>query len=65
MRAFPKAPVSAPIAARELRRDLSPVRLNIRTMPDRVEKLGDLWADFWNQRQGLEKALEELESRQS
>ena len=57
VRAFPKAPVSAPVAPRELRKGLQPDRLNIRTIFHRLEKQGDLWADFWESRQGLEEAI--------
>jgi len=60
VRAFPHAPVSAPISPGELRRSLRPEKLNLKTIPARVEKLGDLWADFWEKRQRLEDALEKL-----
>ena len=63
-RAFPKAPVSAPIARRELRQGLRPDRFTITTMGDRLKKQGDLWADFWKERQALEPALETLQTRQ-
>ena len=63
VRAFPKAPVSAPVTARELRRSLQPDRLNIRTMLGRIEEQGDLWADFWKARQRLEDAIEKLDVR--
>lgn len=60
-RAFPKAPVSAPVSANELRKTLRPERFTIRTMSDRLKEHGDLWADFWAQRQTLERALERLQ----
>jgi len=62
VRAFPKAPVSAPIAPSELRKGLRPERLNIKSVIARVEKNGDLWADFWNRRQRIEEAVEALAS---
>ena len=60
VRAFPGAPVSTPISAAELRTSLQPERLNIRNVFDRLKKHGDLWADFWEQRQRLEEAVELL-----
>jgi len=60
VRAFPKAPVSAPVEPKELRPSLRPERLNIRTVFSRLEKYGDLWADFWKNRQRLEEAVERL-----
>ncbi len=61
-RAFPKAPVSAPIAANELHMGLRPDRFTIKTMSERLKEHGDLWADFWKERQELEPALERLQS---
>ena len=63
VRAFPKAPVSAPVLARELRASLRPEALNIKTIFTRLKKKGDLWADFWKSRQRLEKAIELLSDR--
>ena len=60
VRAFPYAPVSTPIEHAELKRSLRPEKLNLKTTPARVEKLGDLWSDFWKKRQRLEEALERL-----
>jgi bifunctional non-homologous end joining protein LigD len=60
VRAFAKAPVSTPILPRELKPTLLPEKLNIRTVFSRLEKSGDLWADFWTQRQRLEPAIERL-----
>ena len=57
VRAFPKAPVSTPILPRELKPTLLPEKLNIRTILARLEKSGDLWADFWKQRQKLDQAI--------
>jgi bifunctional non-homologous end joining protein LigD len=61
VRAFPHAPVSTPLLPDELKRSLRPEKLNLKTAPARVEKLGDLWADFWTKRQRLEEALEKLQ----
>jgi bifunctional non-homologous end joining protein LigD len=63
VRAFPKAPVSAPILARELKASLRPEALNIMTVFDRLKDKGDLWSDFWKSRQRLEDAIEALSRR--
>jgi bifunctional non-homologous end joining protein LigD len=63
VRAFPKAPVSAPILPRELRASLRPDRLNLKTIFARVEEKGDLWSGFWEKRQRLEEAVELLSER--
>jgi bifunctional non-homologous end joining protein LigD len=63
VRAFPKAPVSAPVLPRELRPTLSPETLNIKTIFTRLKEKGDLWADFWKHRQRLEQAIELLSER--
>jgi bifunctional non-homologous end joining protein LigD len=57
VRAFPKAPVSTPLHPRELRTNLKPEKLNIKTLPERIKKEGDLWADFWKRRQRLDDAI--------
>jgi bifunctional non-homologous end joining protein LigD len=62
-RAFPKAPVSAPILPRELRTSLRPETLNIKTIFARLKEKGDLWGDFWKRRQRLEQAIELLSDR--
>jgi bifunctional non-homologous end joining protein LigD len=63
VRAFPKAPVSAPILPRELKTTLKPETLNIKTIFARLESKGDLWNDFWKRRQRIEEAIEILTSR--
>jgi len=63
VRAFPKAPVSAPILPHELRKSLRPETLNIKTVSARLKEKGDLWDNFWKQRQRLEKAIELLSER--
>src|SRR6266436_4904698 len=63
VRAFPKAPVSAPVLPRELRPSLRPENLNIKTIFARLKEKGDLWADFWKKRQRLEGAVEALSNR--
>jgi bifunctional non-homologous end joining protein LigD len=61
VRAFPGAPVSTPISAEELNPSLRPEKLNVKTTPSRVEKLGDLWSGFWKHRQRLEEAVDRLQ----
>ena len=54
VRAFRHAPVSTPVRLEELRGDVKPERWNLETIRARVDKVGDLWADFWKSRQQLE-----------
>src|SRR5215813_569230 len=56
VRAFPKAPVSAPILPQELQKNLVPETLNIKTVFARLKEKGDLWGDFWKRQQRLEEA---------
>lgn len=65
VRAFPKAPISAPILSRELRTSLKPETLNINTIFARLKEKGDLWSDFWKRRQKLEEAVELFSQRVS
>jgi DNA primase len=37
--------------------------LNIKTVFARLKEKGDLWGDFWKQRQRLEGAIEALSNR--
>ncbi|HET8966219.1 MAG TPA: DNA ligase D [Candidatus Acidoferrum sp.] len=60
VRAFPQAPVSAPVSPRELKANLSAEKFNIKSMIARVEEKGDLWADFWDKRLKLEDVMERL-----
>jgi len=60
VRAFPGAPVSAPMAAREVRRGLRPEKLNLKTILARLKKQGDPWEDFWKSRQRIEAAAQLL-----
>jgi bifunctional non-homologous end joining protein LigD len=62
VRAFAKAPVSAPVQPQELRASLRPERFTLKTIFGRLEEKGDLWADFWKGRQRIEKALEALDT---
>jgi bifunctional non-homologous end joining protein LigD len=60
VRAFPKAPVSTPLAHAELRRSLRPEQFNLKSIFARIEKRADPWAKFWTRRQRLEKATQAL-----
>src|SRR5215467_7904376 len=60
VRAFPKAPVSAPVSARELKLKLNAEKFNMKTMPDRVAEQGDLWGGFWTKRLKLEDVMDRL-----
>ncbi|HTZ99745.1 MAG TPA: DNA ligase D [Candidatus Aquilonibacter sp.] len=61
VRAFPRAPVSAPVSLRELNAKLREDTWNIRSMQGRMRKVADLWARFWKERQKLESAVARLE----
>jgi len=63
VRAFPKATVSTPVTPDELKKGIDPEKCNIQTLDQRIAKVGDLWADFWNSRQTLDQALELLTKR--
>ncbi len=60
VRAFPKATVSTPLTAEELTTNISAEQFTLRNFNDRIAKVGDLWADFWKNRQTLDRALELL-----
>jgi len=60
VRAFAHAPVSAPVLPRELNSQLREDTWNIKSMMGRMKKVGDLWANFWKERQELERAVEML-----
>lgn len=61
VRAFPHAPVSAPVRAEEVRTGLKPEKFTQSSMPKRIQAVGDLWAAFWEQRQEIEPAVERLQ----
>jgi len=63
VRAFPKAPVSTPVLARELKQNLLPENLNIKTVFAQLKEKGDLWKDFWKSQQRIEGAIEALSSK--
>jgi bifunctional non-homologous end joining protein LigD len=61
VRAFAHAPVSAPVRADELRSSLHPETWTLKSMKRRISTAGDLWANFWEQRQEIEPAAEHLQ----
>jgi bifunctional non-homologous end joining protein LigD len=62
-RARPRAPVSAPLEWKELdRKDLRADGVTIRSVFERVEKLGDVWEDFARRAVSLKKARKEVGS---
>jgi bifunctional non-homologous end joining protein LigD len=64
VRARPGAPVATPLAWEELEdRDLTPRRFTLRSVGDRLERLGasDPWAGLARHRYGLDRAARRLE----
>jgi bifunctional non-homologous end joining protein LigD len=61
VRAKPRAPVSAPCAWDELERGaVAPRTFTLRTMPDRVAEVGDLWSDLRRRGRSLKRPLQKL-----
>ena len=61
VRAKPGAPVSAPCSWAEVERGkVNPNTFTIRTLPSRVKKTGDIWAEMLRSRQSLKAATEKL-----
>ena len=50
VREKPRAPVSAPLAWRELRRTLRIDEFTVQTIPARLRRTGDLWASAMSRR---------------
>ncbi len=60
-RAHPGTTVSTPVTADELMKgNIDPDAWTIKTLPSRLQATGDLWKDFWNNRQNLDAALDAL-----
>ncbi|HUP49246.1 MAG TPA: DNA ligase D [Thermoanaerobaculia bacterium] len=55
LRAMDGAPVSAPLKWSEISKRLDPGKFNLRTMPKRLDKVGDLFADVFRKRAKLPK----------
>jgi bifunctional non-homologous end joining protein LigD len=61
VRAKRGAPVSAPCTWEEIERgEVNPGTFTLRNMPDRVAKVGDLWADMRRRGQSLKRPMEKL-----
>jgi bifunctional non-homologous end joining protein LigD len=66
VRARKGAPVSVPLDWSELRKEgLRSDSVNIRTIFDRLDKVGDPWADFWRSSVSLTRARRKLERQMS
>ena len=64
VRAKSGAPVSAPCTWDEVvRGEANPQTFTLRNMPDRIAKVGDLWADMKRRGRSLKRATEKLKSR--
>jgi bifunctional non-homologous end joining protein LigD len=59
-RPYPKATVSAPLKWTEVRRGLDPGKFTMRTMPKRLENVGDLWEPVLGSGLDLPGCLERL-----
>lgn len=57
VRAHPVATVSTPVTPRELEGNIDPEKWTLRTLDARLHEVGDLWKDFWRERQTLDNAL--------
>ena len=63
VRAKPGAPVSAPCTWEEVASGAAgPRTFTLRTMAQRIERVGDLWADLRKRRRSLRRAIAALES---
>ena len=61
VRAKPGAPVSAPCTWEEVEAGkVAPDTFNLRNMPARIKKAGDLWGDLLRKRRSLTKPIEKL-----
>jgi bifunctional non-homologous end joining protein LigD len=64
VRAKRGAPVSAPCTWEEVERgEVGPRTFTLRTIPDRVGAVGDLWADMPKRKRSLSKAIRSLKSK--
>jgi bifunctional non-homologous end joining protein LigD len=58
LRAIDGAPVSAPLKWSEITKKLDPMKFNLRTMPARLDKVGDLFGEVFETRARLPKLKE-------
>jgi bifunctional non-homologous end joining protein LigD len=62
VRPKPGAPVSAPCTWQEVESGLAPQGVTLRTMPERVAHVGDLWAELYAHGHSLEGPLERVQA---
>jgi bifunctional non-homologous end joining protein LigD len=63
VRAKPGAPISAPCTWEEVERgEVHPKSFTLRTMMERVEKVGDLWGDMLRRKRSLRQVIDKLNS---
>ncbi len=61
LRPKPGAPVSAPCTWEEIERgEVAPQTFTLRTMPARIEAVGDVWADMLKRKRSLKRAMAKL-----
>ena len=66
VRPKPGAPVSAPCTWEEVERgDVGPRTFTLRTMPARLDDVGDLWKDMLRRGRSLRRAIERVKGRRS
>jgi bifunctional non-homologous end joining protein LigD len=63
VRARPGAPISAPCTWAEIESgDVGPRTFTLKTIADRVERVGDLWADMRKRRYSLRRTIKQIEA---
>ncbi|MCK9352191.1 MAG: DNA ligase D [Candidatus Paceibacterota bacterium] len=63
LRPTPDATVSTPLEWKELTPKLDPKKFNIKTVSERIKKIGDIWKPVLTDSADLEKALKNLEKK--
>jgi bifunctional non-homologous end joining protein LigD len=61
LRPRPGAPVSAPLRWSEITPKLDPLAFNLKSMPERVARVGDPWQDLFKERADLAASLPKVE----
>ncbi len=60
VRASENAAVSTPVTAKELQAGFDPEQWNLKTLPARIAKVGNLWEEFFEVKQSLDGPLDAL-----